>query len=230
MKKYKKYMNNTKLYESSLSYSLKDAYNLIHTMEPAKFNESVDISIRLKLNSKTQPIRSDLVLPNGNGKKIRVLLLIENGDNNDELRAKYKIDKIGGSILIKDILDKKINLIYDYIITTPKMFPQLKPIAKILGPKKLMPTIKNGTVTENIEKTLNSIYKGRISIRSNKYGVINLSMGRFSFTYKQIYDNFTSLYNNIIKIKDSNQKSIQIKNISISTTMSPGIKISLNKF
>lgn len=230
MNKHKRYMNNIKLYKQFLLYSLKDAYNLIHSMKPAKFDESVDLSIRVKLDTKTQPIRKDLMLPNGNGKKVRILLILENGDDNTQLREKYKVDDIGGSNFIKNILNKKSNLNYNYIITTPKMFPQLKSIAKILGPKKLMPTIKDGTVTENIEETINNIHKGRINVRSNKNGVINVSIGRFSFTYKQIYDNFISLYNNIIKIKDSNQKNIQIKNISISTTMGPGIKINLNKF
>jgi large subunit ribosomal protein L1 len=184
----------------------------------------------LKFDSKTQPIRTNLTLPNGNGKKIRILLLIDNGDNNEELRKKYNVDQIGGSLFIKDILDKKIDLIYNYVITTPQTFPQLKSIAKILGPKKIMPTIKNGTVTDDIETTINNIHKGKINIKSTKEGVINLSIGRCSFTYQQIYDNFKSLYNDIIKIKDSNKKNIQIKNISISTTMSPGIRVNLNKF
>jgi large subunit ribosomal protein L1 len=110
------------------------------------------------------------------------------------------------------------------------MFPELKSVAKILGPKKLMPTTKNGTVTNNIEETINNIYKGKINIKSNKEGIINLSIGRRSFTYQQVYDNLKALYSNIIKVKDSNNKNIQIKNISISTTMSPGIRVNLNKF
>jgi large subunit ribosomal protein L1 len=134
-------------------------------------------------------------------------------------------------MFIKDILDKKINLVYDYVITTPTMFPQIKPIAKILGQKKIMPTVKNGTVTENIEEKIKNIQKGQINIKSNKEGVINVSIGRYSFTYQQIYDNFKSLYNHVTKIKDSsNKKTIQIKKMFISTTMSPGIKVKLNKF
>jgi large subunit ribosomal protein L1 len=230
MKRCKKYIENTKLYEPSLFYSIEDIYNIYNKMKLAKFNESVDISILLKLDSKIQPIKGNITLPNGNGKKIRILLLVDNGDNNEELRKKYKVDKIGGSVFVKDILDKKINLIYDYVITTPKMFPQLKSIAKILGPKKIMPTMKNGTVTDNIEETVDNIQKGQISIKSNKEGIINLSLGRCSFTYQQIYDNFKSLYSHIIKMKDSNKKNIQIKRMSISTTMSPGIRVKLNKF
>merc|ERR1712183_1152990 len=99
------------------------------------------------------------------------------------------------------------------------MFPQIKSIAKILGQKKIMPTVKNGTVTENIEEKIKDIQKGQINIKSNKEGIINTSIGRYSFTYQQIYDNFKSLYNHVIKIKDSsNKKTIQIKKMFISTT------------
>jgi large subunit ribosomal protein L1 len=137
---------------------------------------------------------------------------------------------IGGADFIKDISEKKANLKYDYIITTTAMFPKLKSIAKILGPKKLMPSIKNGTVTDDIKGAVDSIYKGKINVKSNKEGIINFSIGRRDFTYQQIYDNFKVMHNSIVKIKDSNKKNIHIKNISISTTMSPGIKVNLNKF
>jgi len=230
MKRKKIYTDNTKLYEKSSIYDIEDAYNIISKMKPAKFNESLDVSISLKLDSKIQPIKSDVNLPNGNGKDISILLLIDNGDNNSELKKEYNVNEVGGSLFIKDILEKKVDLKYDYIVTTTKMFPELKSVAKILGPKKLMPTTKNGTVTNNIEETINNIYKGKINIKSNKEGIINLSIGRRSFTYQQVYDNLKALYSNIIKVKDSNNKNIQIKNISISTTMSPGIRVNLNKF
>lgn len=226
----KRFKKNAKIYDNRKSYSLFEAYKIITNMEKVKFDESIDISLLIKQNSKNSSLKSDVILPHGNGKNIKLLLLLNNGDNNRDLIKKYKINSIGGESFIKNILDGVVPLKYSYVITTPDMFPKLKPIAKILGPKGLMPTVKNGTVSNNVEQAIDNIYKGQINIKSSKEGNINLSIGRCSFTYEQIYDNFKALYNKIVKIKPSSGKNIYIKNISISTTMSPGIKIHINKF
>lgn len=225
MKFGKTYIKNLTLYESQSYYNIDDAYNIISKMVPARFNESIDISIIVKRDIKKPLLKSNLILPHGNGKKIRILLLINDGDNNVELKKLYGIDDIGGDFFIKNILEKKIALKYNYIITTPKMFPQLKPIAKILGPKGLMPTVKNDTVTDNIQEIITNLYKGKTNIKYNKDSTLNLSIGRRSFTYKQIHENLKAIYMAITATK-----STYIKNIFLASTMSPSIKINIDKF
>lgn len=230
MKRCKRYIKNATLYEQSSYYSLQEAYSIYKKMKPSCFDESVDVSMILKLESKAQSIRSNVILPNGNGKKLRILLLTDEVDNNNKLKDIYNVDEVGGNTFIKNLLEKKIKLNYDYVITTPKMFPQLKPIARILGQRKLMPTIKNNTVTNDIIDAVHNIRKSHVNIKSNKNGIINVSIGRCSFNCQQICDNFKSLHTHIVRLKDSNRKNIQIKKIFVSTTMSPSIKIKLNKF
>jgi len=229
MKKGKRYTKNTQFYDRSNHYSINDAYDIIKKMSPAKFSESIDVSLLIKQDTKNSIIKSNIILPHSNGKKNKILLLTTNGDD-ISLKSQYDVEHIGGPACVKDIMERKHAVKYNYVITTPDMFPQLKTIAKILGPKGLMPNIKNGTISNDINDAINNIYNGKINIKSNKEGSINVSIGRSSFTYEQLYENIKALYNKILQIKLPNMKKLYIKKISISTTMSPGIKLNVNNF
>lgn len=225
----KKYQNNFNLIQNNSEYSLNDACNLIKDFVSYKFDESVDISVIVKKDSKHPIVKGSVVLPHGNGKKARILLLVRDGDQNLSLKDKLNIDYVGGDGTINDIEQKLFPLNYDYVITTPDMLVNLKRIARVLGPKGLMPSINNGTVTSNIENTIDILQKGKIYFKSNKNGVINTSIGRVSFKPENIHDNFITVFGSILKIKPSTTKGYYIKSAFLTTTMGPSIKINFAK-
>jgi len=221
----KKYQNNFKLIQNNSEYDLNDACSLIKDFVSYKFDESIDVSIIIKKDTKNPIVKGSVVLPHGNGKKSRILLLTRDGDQNTSLKDKLNIDCVGGNSTIEAIEKKSFPLNYDYIVTTPDMLVNLKKIARVLGPKGLMPSVNNGTVTTSIENTIDILQKGKIYFKSNKNGVINTSIGRMSFEPKNIHDNFIAIFGSILKIKPSTTKGYYIKSAFLSTTMGPSIKI-----
>ena len=220
--------NNLKMVDRDKLYSSGDAVNLLMSCEQVKFDQSVDISINLGVDPKhaDQAIRGTVVLPSGTGKK-NTILVVTQGDFVDEALeagADYAgsdeyFDKIKGGWTSVDV-----------IIATPDMMPALGKFGKILGPKKLMPNPKSGTVTKDVAKAVKELKGGKIEFRVDKTGIVHAGIGKVSFGADKIADNLNTFMGAILKAKPASLKGIYIKKITISSSMGPGIKVDKNSF
>ncbi len=223
----KKYVEASKLVEKNKDYELSEAVKLAKSTSTTKFDSSVELAIKLNIDTKKadQQLRGSLVLPNGNGKTKRILVLAKGAAA--EAAKKAGADFVGE----QDLIDKIANenwFDYDVIIATPEMMPSLGKIGKVLGPKGLMPNPKTGTVTPTPEKAVEDVKKGMIEYRADSYGNIHCSVGKVSFDEKALQENIQYVINTIIKAKPASTKGKYIQNISLSTTMGPGIHVDQN--
>ena len=229
MKKGKKYVEAAKNVEKSKSYTLQEAIKLVKETSITKFDSSVEIAMRLNLDTKKadQQLRGAIVLPNGTGKTKKVLVLAKgtNADAAKEAGADY----VGDMDLITKI-EKENWFDFDVMIATPDMMPALGKIGKVLGPKGLMPNPKTGTVTTDTKKAVEDVKKGRVEYRTDTFGNVQAIVGKTSFTEQALIENINAFVSLILKIKPSTVKGTYVKNISISSTMGPGIKIDINSF
>jgi large subunit ribosomal protein L1 len=215
-------------YDKDLLYSLEDASKIIKDFPKLKFDSSIDIAVNLGVDPKKadQNIRGVVTLPNGTGKDVKVLALVT-PDKEDEAKN-AGADLVGLDEYLKKIKDGWTEV--DVIITMPSIMGKLGPLGRILGPRGLMPNPKTGTVTMNIGKAIEDVKAGKIDFKVDKNGVIHVSIGKVSFDAKKILENALEVINHIIKIKPSSSKGLYLKSISMSSTMSPGIKIDTNTF
>ena len=215
-------------FDKDLLYSLEDASKIIKDFSKLKFDSSVDIAVNLGVDPKKadQNIRGVVTLPNGTGKDVKVLALVT-PDKEDEAKN-AGADLVGLDEYIKKIKDGWTEV--DVIITMPSVMGKLGPLGRILGPRGLMPNPKTGTVTMNIGKAIEDVKAGKIDFKVDKNGIIHVSIGKVSFDAKKIFENALEVINHIIKIKPSSSKGLYLKSISMSSTMSPGIKIDTNTF
>ena len=215
-------------FDKDLLYSLEDASKIIKNFPKLKFDSSVDIAVNLGVDPKKadQNIRGVVTLPNGTGKDVKVLALVT-PDKEDEAKS-AGADLVGLDEYIKKIKDGWTEV--DVIITMPSIMGKLGPLGRILGPRGLMPNPKTGTVTMNIGKAIEDVKAGKIDFKVDKTGIIHVSIGKVSFDAKKIFENALEVINHIIKIKPSSSKGLYLKSISMSSTMSPGIKIDTNTF
>jgi large subunit ribosomal protein L1 len=215
-------------FDKDLLYSLEDASKIIKDFSKLKFDSSVDIAVNLGVDPKKadQNIRGVVTLPNGTGKDVKVLALVT-PDKEDEAKN-AGADLVGLDEYLKKIKDGWTEV--DVIITMPSIMGKLGPLGRILGPRGLMPNPKTGTVTMNIGKAIEDVKAGKIDFKVDKNGVIHVSIGKVSFDAKKILENALEVINHIIKIKPSSSKGLYLKSISMSSTMSPGIKIDTNTF
>ena len=215
-------------FDKDLLYSLKDASKIIKDFSKLKFDSSIDLAVNLGVDPKKadQNIRGIVTLPNGSGKDVKVLALVT-PDKEDEAKN-AGADLVGLDEYIKKIKDGWTEV--DVIITMPSIMGKLGPLGRILGPRGLMPNPKTGTVTMNIGKAIEDVKAGKIDFKVDKNGVIHVSIGKVSFDAKKILENALEVINHIIKIKPSSSKGLYLKSISMSSTMSPGIKIDTNTF
>jgi large subunit ribosomal protein L1 len=215
-------------FDKDLLYSLEDASKIIKDFPKLKFDSSVDLALNLGVDPKKadQNIRGVVTLPNGTGKDVKVLALVT-PDKEDEAKN-AGADLVGLDEYIKKIKDGWTEV--DVIITMPSIMGKLGPLGRILGPRGLMPNPKTGTVTMNIGKAIEDVKAGKIDFKVDKNGVIHVSIGKVSFDAKKIFENALEVINHIIKIKPSSSKGLYLKSISMSSTMSPGIKIDTNTF
>ena len=215
-------------FDKDLLYSLEDASKIIKDFPKLKFDSSIDIAVNLGVDPKKadQNIRGVVTLPNGTGKDVKVLALVT-PDKEDEAKS-AGADLVGLDEYIKKIKDGWTEV--DVIITMPSIMGKLGPLGRILGPRGLMPNPKTGTVTMNIGKAIEDVKAGKIDFKVDKNGVIHVSIGKVSFDTKKIFENALEVINHIIKIKPSSSKGLYLKSISMSSTMSPGIKIDTNTF
>ncbi len=226
-KKSKRYQEAAKLIEKGKAYSIEEAVALVKETSKVKFDAAVDVAFRLGVDPRQadQQLRGALVLPNGTGKTKKVLVVTEGAKAQEAKDA--GADVVGGKEILEDI--KKGWLDFEVMIATPDMMAELGKLGRILGPKGLMPNPKTGTVTMDVAKAVKETKAGKVTYRTDKEGNVQLTIGRVSFDNEKLVENFTAIYDLLIKIKPSTSKGIYMKNIVISSTMGPSIKISAAK-
>ncbi len=227
MKRGKKYSSISKDLDDQMLFSPFQALKWIKENHYAGFDESVDLSINLGIDPRKadQIVRGTIVLPNGTGKVPRVLVIAA-GEKATEARS-AGADFVGGEDLVE-----KINggwLEFDVCIATPDMMKHMGKLGKVLGPRKLMPNPKSGTVTLEIERAVKDSKRGKLEFRTDKGGVIHCTIGRVSFEIEKLVENYSSLVDAVVKSKPASAKGKYLRKISISSTMGPGLKIDLNK-
>lgn len=227
MKKGKKYLEALNKVDKSKLYTLDEAVKLVKETSVSKFDSSVEIAVRLNLDTRKsdQQLRGAIVLPSGTGKEKKVLVVAK-GDN-AKLAREAGADFVGDTDMLEKI-EKENWLDFDVMIATPDMMPLLGKLGKVLGPKGLMPNPKTGTVTTDVKKAVNDVKKGRVEYKTDSYGNVHALVGKVSFTEDQLKENIKAFMNIIIKSKPSVVKGVYVKNISLSTTMGPGIKLDVN--
>ena len=220
----KRMQEAAKLVEPGKLYDTKEAIELALKMPKAKFDETLDMHIKLGVDSKQadQQVRGVMVLPNGTGKSKKVLVLAKGEKANQAREA--GADFVGDDDMIEKI-QKENWFEYDVIVATPDMMASLGKIARVLGPKGLMPNPKSGTVTMDVVKAVNEIKAGKIEYRLDKTNIIHCPIGKVSFGYDKLRENYDALLETIIKAKPAAAKGTYIKSIAVSTTMGAGIKI-----
>lgn len=223
MKHGKKYLESAKLIDRTKAYEVKDGIQLSIDTAKAKFDETIELHVRLGVDPKhaDQQVRGVVVLPNGTGKKVRVLVIAK-GDKADEAR-KAGADYVGAEDMIAKIQGGWFE--FDSCVTTPDMMGLVGRIGKALGPKGLMPNPKSGTVTTDIAKAITDIKAGKVEYRLDKTAIIHCPIGKKSFGTEKLLENYTVLIEAIIKAKPSASKGTYLKSIAVSSTMGPGIKI-----
>ena len=229
MKKGKKYVEAAAKIEKGHAYTKEEAIKLVKETSTTKFDSSVEIAIRLNLDTKKadQQLRGAIVLPNGTGKSKKVLVLAKGALATSAKEA--GADYVGDA----DMIDKIANenwFDFDVIVATPDMMPALGKIGKVLGPKGLMPNPKTGTVTMDVKKAVEDIKKGRVEYRTDSYGNVAAIIGKVSFDDTKLVENMDAFVSVILKAKPSSVKGTYVKNISVSSTMGPGVKIDTNSF
>lgn len=229
MKHGKKYNESAKLVDRTVFYEIEDAVALAKKTANAKFDETVEVHIRTGCDGRhaDQQIRGAVVLPNGTGKTVRVLVFAK-GDKVAEAEA-AGADYVGGDELIPKIQNDGW-LEFDVVVATPDMMGVVGRLGKVLGPKGLMPNPKAGTVTMDVTKAINDIKAGKIEYRLDKTNIIHCPIGKVSFSEEQLTQNLNSLLDAIVKAKPSTLKGQYLKSITLTSTMGPGVKVSVAKF
>ena len=220
----KKYDESLKLVEKDKEYDIKEALDLIEKMPKAKFDETVELHVKLGVDSKhaDQQVRGTVVLPNGTGKTQKVLVFAK-GPKAEEAE-KAGADFVGAEELIPKIQNENW-FDYDVVVATPDMMGVVGRLGKVLGPKGLMPNPKSGTVTMDVTKAINEIKSGKVEYRLDKTNIIHLGFGKVSFGADKLLENYDTVINAIIKAKPAAAKGQYIRSVSVSKTMGPGLFI-----
>ena len=208
-------------------YDIEDAIELLKSAPKVKFNESVDLSVNLGIDAtkSDQGVRGSSTLPHGIGKNMNVVAF---ADGEDEKAAKDAgADTVGFEDLIEKVKKDK-DLVADIVVATPDCMKKMGQLGRILGPKSLMPNPKEGTVTKNIGEAVSKAKKGQIRYKNDKAGIIHTIVGKLDFDTKKLADNVASLISDLNKFKPASAKGKYMKNITISSTMGPGIKVDLS--
>ena len=229
MKKGKKYVEASSKVDSKKLYSLEEAIKLVKETSITKFDSTVEVAFKLNVDPKKadQQLRGSLVLPNGTGKTKKVLVIAK-GDAAAQAKA-AGADFVGDVDMI-DKIQKENWFEYDVIVATPDMMPMLGKIGKILGPKGLMPNPKTGTVTMNVTKALEDIKKGMVEYKTDSYGNVHTIIGKVSFDDNKLLENLKYIISAIAKAKPASVKGAYIENVSLTSTMGPGIRLDKNSF
>ena len=225
----KRHRNNLKDTDSNLNYLLNDAINKIKDLKSANFDETVDLAINLGVDPKhaDQLVRGTVSLPNGTGKNVKVVVMTKDPDKVKEASAsgadycgfEEYFDKIKGGWFDFDVL-----------IATPDIMAEVGKLGKVLGPRKLMPNPKSGTVTADIGKAVKEVKAGKVEFRVDKFGIIHVSVGKLSFESKKLEENALACIGAIMKARPSSLKGTYLKKITLSSTMGPGLRLDKSKF
>ena len=227
-KRGKNYQEAVKLIDRSKEYEIKEAVSLVKQVSKAKFDETVEVAFRLGVDPKKadQQIRGAMVLPHGTGKTQRVLVFAK-GEKAKEAEA-AGADYVGESDYINKINQGWFE--FDVVVATPDMMAEVGKLGRVLGPKGLMPNPKTGTVTFDVEKAVKEIKAGKVEYRVDKSSNIHVPIGKVSFDDTKLVENFTALTEQIVKVKPQAAKGTYMKNVSISSTMGPGVKVDVSDF
>ncbi len=226
MNKGKRYNKSLESFDKSMSYDINKAIDNVISTATAKFDETVELHVKLGVDGRNadQQVRGVVVLPNGTGKSVKVLV-IARGDKADEA-VKAGADFVGAEDMVA-----KINggwLDFDVAITTPDMMGVVGRIAKILGPKGLMPNPKSGTVTNDVTKAINDVKAGKVEYRLDKTNNVHVIIGKKSFGRDKLIENFNTVMDAIVKAKPAAAKGQYIRSVTLASTMGPGVKVSYN--
>ena len=230
MKKYgKKYVEASKKLEKNKLYSVDEAISLVKETSVTNFDSTVEVAIKLNVDAKKsdQNLRGSFVLPNGTGKKKRILVIAK-GEAATKAREAHA-DYVGDKDMI-DKISKENWFDFDVIVATPDMMPELGKIGKVLGPKGLMPNPKTGTVTTDVVKAIEDINKGMVTYKNDSYGNIHTIIGKVSFDNAKLAENLNYVVTTVAKAKPASVKGVFINSITITSTMGPGIKVDKNSF
>jgi large subunit ribosomal protein L1 len=224
MKKGKRYVESAKLVDSSKLYDATEALDVIGKMPKSKFDETVELHVKLGVDSKhaDQQVRGTVVLPNGTGKSLKVLVFAK-GDKAKEAEE-AGADFVGAEELVPKI-EKENWFDYDVIVATPDMMGVIGRLGKVLGPKGLMPNPKSGTVTMDVKKAIAEIKSGKVEYRLDKTNIIHLGFGKVSFGTEKLAENYQVIMDAIIKAKPAAAKGQYVKSVAIATTMGPSVKV-----
>lgn len=223
MNKGKRYKEALNLFDKTKAYEQAEALDLVVKTAKAKFDESIELHVKLGVDGRNadQQVRGTVVLPAGTGKKVKVLVIAK-GPKADEA-AKAGADVVGAEDVIAKIQGGWLD--FDVCITTPDMMGVVGRIARILGPRGLMPNPKSGTVTTDVVKAINDVKAGKVEYRLDKTNIIHVSIGKASFGKEKLLENFEAVMSAIIKSKPSAAKGTYLRSVSVSSTMGPGIKV-----
>ena len=224
MKRGKRYQEAAKLVDSSKEYEAKEALELLEKMPKPKFDETVELHVKLGVDSKhaDQQVRGTVVLPHGTGKSLKVLVFAK-GDKAKEAEA-AGADFVGAEELVPKI-EKENWFDYDVIVATPDMMGVIGRLGKVLGPKGLMPNPKSGTVTMDVTKAISEIKSGKVEYRLDKTNIIHVGIGKVSFGAEKLVENYQTLIDAIIKAKPAAAKGQYIKSVALTTTMGPSVYV-----
>ena len=225
-KRGKKYLEAVKLYDRTKKYSLVEAVELVKKTNVAKFDATVEVAFRLNIDPRKaeQNLRGAVSLPHGTGKTVRVLVIAKSAKAQEALAA--GADYAGDAEYIEKIKEGWFE--FDTIIATPDMMGELGKLGRILGPKGLMPNPKTGTVTMNVEQTVKEFKAGKVEYRTDKVGNIQVPVGKVSFDNEKLVENVKAIYNQMMRIKPQTVKGVYMMNITVSSTMGPGVKVAVD--
>jgi len=211
---------NEKLVDRRKEHTLEEAVSVLKKTKSAKFNETVEVSVRLSVDPKKadQIVRGTVALPHGTGKTVRVLAVTKTKHDEAESAG---ADFVGAEDMIEKIRGGWTDV--DVIVATPEVMPELGKVGKILGPRGLMPNPKTGTVTPNIGQAIREIKAGKVEFRVDKFGILHLGVGKLSFSEQQLVDNLAEFFRNVMRLKPSSAKGQYVKSVFLTSTMGPGI-------
>ena len=220
----KKYKKVAEAFDRNQAYDLKSAIEILKKSE-VKFDQTVEIHFNLGVDPKhsDQVVRGTVVLPHGTGRTVRVLVFCK--DNNIEVAKNAGADYAGGADLVQKIQEGWLD--FDAVVATPDMMPVISKVAKVLGPRGMMPSPKAGTVTVNVAQTVKELKAGKISYRVDKGANVHAPVGKLSFTVDQLVENTKSVIDSVVKNKPQSSKGTYIKSLTLTATMAPGIKLDM---
>lgn len=223
----KKYEEKKKIVDKQTAYALTEAVSLLKQTSYTNFDGTVEASFRLGVDTRhsDQQVRGTLTLPHGIGKDVRVAVISKDDKFVEAKDAGAVV--VGGEDLVEEI--KKGFLDFDVLISTPNMMKSVGTLGKILGRRGLMPSPKTGTVTQNVAAAVNEFKAGKVEYRADKYGIVNMAIGKVSFGENKIADNFRAIYDTLIKVKPAAAKGQYMKNVTLAPTMGPSVKVDVQK-